>query len=110
MWFGRKKSPHSPDPQRNESKHTRNAPGSSQTFWLDLAKIEQEVAELAHAVASRQSQAAQLWESTGEAERTAEAKGAGSTALALEREALQLAEAALLRAKGELRNGEQDAD
>lgn len=110
MPFGKKKpsQPVGTEPVSNaieassESAEADTLSPTAEKLWLDLAKMEQEVAELAQAVATRQREADQLWERTGDIEKMEAARQAGITAWRLEQEILRLAETALQRAKGEL--------
>ncbi len=114
MLFGKKKNANQPNsdipshsalPDESVEGRADDISLVTEKMWIDLAKIEQEVAELAQAMATRQHEAELMWERTGELDRLEEARQAAITAWRLEREILELADAALRRAKGELGEG-----
>lgn len=75
---------------------------SNEKVWIELARLEQEVAELAQIVATKHQEAARLWESVNDEEVKRNAREIALNAWTLEKKLLYLAEMALSRAEGEL--------
>jgi hypothetical protein len=76
---------------------------SKQREWLELARLEQQVAELAQVVARQHQELARLWEAVGDDEVNGRVRDIASRAWALERDVLQLVETALSSAEGEIK-------
>lgn len=79
---------------------------SKRKQWLELARLEQQVAELAQVVARQHQELTQFWEAIGDDEVNGRVREIASRAWALERDVLKLAETALIYAEGEISKGQ----